>query len=48
MPFLTIITKPTNVIAINKIVLTIGFKETKKFKKTAIKAKIHAPKKIDV
>ena len=32
----------------NKIVLIVGFKETKKFKKTAIKDKIHAPKKIDI
>ena len=36
------------VIVINKILLTVGFKEKKKFKKTAIKDKIHAPKKIDI
>ena len=35
------------VITVNKILLIVGFKEKKKFKKTAIKDKTHAPKKID-
>ena len=46
--FLKIKTKPIVVTIINKIVLMVGFKETKKFKKTAIKDKIHAPKKIEI
>ena len=36
------------VIVINIMVLTVGFKETKKFRKTEINDKIHAPKKIDM